>query len=64
MISVDEQKTEPKIEPKIEPLSQQEMADARFNIGGKEFDISTIAEVAESENLSIEKFLLKYKDNR
>ena len=58
MIPVDEQKTE----PKIEPLSQQEIADARFNVGGKEFNISTIAEAAEGEELTIENFLLKYKD--
>jgi|TARA_R100001530_G_scaffold6058_1_gene7256 hypothetical protein len=58
MIPVDEQKTE----PKIEPLSQQEIADARFNVDGKEFNISTIAEAAEGEELTIENFLLKYKD--
>ena len=52
----------PEIEVTTKPLSQQEVTDARFNIGGKDFDLGNISRVAEKQGLSVEEFFTKHKD--
>ena len=55
-------KNNPEIKKTIKPISQQELIDARFSVGGDEFTLNDISTAAESKNQSIEEFLIANKD--